>query len=247
MATIPNQGTGLRHVRKTINFDGSANNGNFGDAVSVFTITGAVIPVLFSLHCTDDLVGANLAGTYAALGTSNEEQSLTSQFVLDGAVAGKFPNSAGDGWGEVQGLPFVFAAGDPGKASGAVASNIALMVGTIGGGDDVTDGTLVIDFWYYPVTDGGALAGDDIDTELIAAANAQVVDALATDTYAEPDSVPAATSSLKDKINWLFALARNKVTQTSTTQTLRNDADSGNIATSSVSDDGSTFTRGEWS
>lgn len=77
--------------------------------------------------------------------------------------------------------------------------------------------------------------------------NAEVVDALATDTYAEPSSIPAATSSLKDKVGWLFALARNKMTQTSTTQTLRNDADSGNIATSSTSDDGTTATRGEWS
>jgi len=125
--------------------------------------------------------------------------------------------------------------------------DVVFKVVNLGTGADITGGTIIVDAWYYAVTDDGALAGDDIDTELVAAVNAQVVDALATDTYAEPGSVPAATSSLKDKINWLFALARNKVTQTSTTQTLRNDADSGNIATSSVSDDGSTFTRGEWS
>lgn len=75
----------------------------------------------------------------------------------------------------------------------------------------------------------------------------EVVDALTVDTYAEVSGVPAATSSLKDKINWLFALARNKINQTSSTQTLRNDADSGNIATASVSDDGTTATRAEWS
>lgn len=76
--------------------------------------------------------------------------------------------------------------------------------------------------------------------------NTEVVDALATDTYAEPGSVPAATASLKDKLGWLMALARNKITQTSTTQSLRNDADAGNIATATVSDDGTTATRGEW-
>lgn len=76
--------------------------------------------------------------------------------------------------------------------------------------------------------------------------NAEVVDALATDTYAESASVPAATASLAAKIQWLATLARNKITQTSTTQTLRNDADSGNIATSTVSDDATTATRGEW-
>ena len=77
--------------------------------------------------------------------------------------------------------------------------------------------------------------------------NAEVVDALATDTYAEPAGVPAATASLKDKVGWLFTLARNKVTQTEDTTTLRNDADGADIATSAVSDDATTFTRGEWS
>lgn len=85
------------------------------------------------------------------------------------------------------------------------------------------------------------------DTVSLTNINAQVVDALATDTYAEPGSVPSANVSLADKINWLFALARNKITQTSTTMTLRNDADDADIATATVSDDGSTATRGEFS
>jgi hypothetical protein len=79
-----------------------------------------------------------------------------------------------------------------------------------------------------------------------ASVNAEVVDALATDTYAEPSAPPAATASIAAKISWNCALARNKITQTATTQTLRNDADSGNISTAAVSDDGTTFTRAEW-
>lgn len=81
--------------------------------------------------------------------------------------------------------------------------------------------------------------GDELEARLTAA--------LTTTTYAEPSSVPAATSSLKDKINWLFALARNKVTSSATTVALRNDADSGNIATAAQSDDGTTYTRNEFS
>ena len=80
----------------------------------------------------------------------------------------------------------------------------------------------------------------------LAAINAEVVDTLATDTYAEVGAVVAATSSLSAKINWLFALARNKVTSTATTITLRNDADGADIATSTKSDDATTYTRGEW-
>lgn len=66
-----------------------------------------------------------------------------------------------------------------------------------------------------------------------------------TDTFAEPSSIPAATATLPAKIGLITALARNKVTQTATTQTLRNDADSANIGTASVSDDGTTFTKGK--
>ena len=62
----------------------------------------------------------------------------------------------------------------------------------------------------------------------------------------EPTAVPAVTGTMKVAMAWLLALARNKITQTATTQTLRNDADDTSIATSTVSDDATTFTRGEW-
>lgn len=102
------------------------------------------------------------------------------------------------------------------------------------------------------LTNARAVLLDNLDAAVTTRAtpaqvNAEVVDCLNVDTYAEPASVPAATSTLVDKIKWLFALARNKITQTATTQTLRNDADSANVATSTVSDDGTTFTRGEFS
>lgn len=61
-----------------------------------------------------------------------------------------------------------------------------------------------------------------------------------------PTAAPSATANISDAIAWMFTLSRNKVLETATTQTLRNDADSGNIATAAVSDDGTTFTRAEW-
>jgi hypothetical protein len=76
--------------------------------------------------------------------------------------------------------------------------------------------------------------------------NAEVLDVLVTDTFAEPSAPPNATSSIKDKINWVFVGARNKQTQTATTSTIRNAADAGNIAQATVSDDGTTATRGRW-
>lgn len=67
-----------------------------------------------------------------------------------------------------------------------------------------------------------------------------------TAALAEPTSVIAANANLKDKINWMSALTRNKITQTATTQTLLADDGSTPIAASTVSDDGTTATRGEF-
>lgn len=77
--------------------------------------------------------------------------------------------------------------------------------------------------------------------------NAQVLDVLNTDTFAEISSIPAATTTLTNMIRLLYSLARNKTMQTATTFTLRNDADSGNIGTATVSDDGTTGTKGKLS
>jgi len=65
----------------------------------------------------------------------------------------------------------------------------------------------------------------------------------------EPTAAPtygAGGSGVEEVLAWLLALNRNKLTQTSSLTTLRNDADSGNVGTSSISDDGTTLTRGEW-
>ncbi len=77
--------------------------------------------------------------------------------------------------------------------------------------------------------------------------NAEVLDVLTVDTFAEPASVPAATASLKDKIGWLMTLARNRITQTNTTQTLYADDGTTPVGASTVSDDGTEFVKAEWS
>jgi hypothetical protein len=123
------------------------------------------------------------------------------------------------------------------KAAAAPASGVSLseMIRAI------YDDTAVIGAAGVGLTDLGGMS-----TTMKGQVNAEVDTALVTTTYAEPAAVPAATSSIKDKINWLFALARNKGTQTSTTKTLRNDADGADIASSTISDDSTTFTRGKW-
>jgi len=77
--------------------------------------------------------------------------------------------------------------------------------------------------------------------------NAEVLDVLDTDTFSELASVPGASPTLSQAIRWLYLLARNKITQTSTAQSVKADDASTEVASATVGDDGTTATRGEWS
>ena len=79
------------------------------------------------------------------------------------------------------------------------------------------------------------------------AAEQEIADVVLDRSITEPSAVWTWPASLRSVIAWLGALSRNKVTQTATTQTVRNDADSATIATSTHADDGTTHTRGEFS
>lgn len=90
----------------------------------------------------------------------------------------------------------------------------------------------------------GAMANDSLTA---AALDASAVNEIWAKTMTELAAVPGVTASVLEALQWVFLLSRNKITQTATTQTLRNDADSADIATSAVSDDGTTFERAEFS
>lgn len=80
------------------------------------------------------------------------------------------------------------------------------------------------------------------------ALSASGIDAILDEPITEPSGTFAwGSATLRNIVGWLGALSRNKMTRTSTTQTLRNDSDAADIAASTVSDDGTTATRGEFS
>jgi len=56
---------------------------------------------------------------------------------------------------------------------------------------------------------------------------------------------PSATASVLTAINWLYEAWRNKITTTSTTMTLHKDDGSTALTKSTISDDKTTFTKGE--
>ena len=98
------------------------------------------------------------------------------------------------------------------------------------------------------LTDTNALNDTKVpDTISLANIKTQASEVLFTDTHAEETAIFAANAPIGTKWNFIAAFYRNKITQTETTTLLRNNADDGTIATSTVSDDATTFVRGEFS
>lgn len=86
-----------------------------------------------------------------------------------------------------------------------------------------------------------------LDALTSADVNAEVVDAIATDARSEPTSVPAANASMAEKIDFLYLLARNKVTEDTSDakQTYYQDDGTTVFAEATVSTTGDATTRGE--
>lgn len=80
----------------------------------------------------------------------------------------------------------------------------------------------------------------------LTAFNPQLLQASWTQACTEPTAVVAASPTAIAALSWLLTLSRNKITQTATTQLLKADDGATTIATSTVSDDGTTATRGEF-
>lgn len=77
--------------------------------------------------------------------------------------------------------------------------------------------------------------------------NAEVVDALNTDTYAEPSQgAPGATISLAAKLNWLYASWRNKKDNDGSVTNLYADNGTTVVAKQTTSSSGGTVTKAEW-
>lgn len=95
-----------------------------------------------------------------------------------------------------------------------------------------------------------AAAGDNISVirPALSAAqvNAEVVDAINVDTYAEPgQEAPAATASIVKKIGYTYKFLRNRKTQDATTLKVYGDDATTVDQKSTVSDNGTTYDQGE--
>lgn len=154
MAVIPESTKGLRHVRKTITFTGGAGSGAAG-SVTVFTITGRVLVERFTVYCTTDLT--DTGGATLDFGVTGFTSLFTNVNPIDPATAldaGEWwdfsgPAAARVGGGAYTQYDAFYISADP-------IFTVALA--------DINGGVVVVDMWYTPITDDGALAGDDITT-----------------------------------------------------------------------------------
>jgi hypothetical protein len=86
----------------------------------------------------------------------------------------------------------------------------------------------------------------DLTSTMKASVNTEVLDVLNTDTFAEPgQGTPSATTTLVQKIGFLFKAWRNRTTQTASEYALYSDDAVTKDQEAVVSDDGTTTTRGE--
>lgn len=100
-----------------------------------------------------------------------------------------------------------------------------------------------------------ALGASEIATDAIGAAeiaadaiaSSELATTAVTEVWSVTGTEPAAkpvwgTSTMKQVMEWAASWSINKVTQTSSTKTLRNTGDTANVVTCAVSDNGTTFT-----
>jgi hypothetical protein len=133
----------------------------------------------------------------------------------------------------------------------SVASPTNITAGTISTATSVTAigaGGIASASFAAGAVDAAAIATDAITSaELAASAATKITTAVWAQLMSELAAVPAVTDSVLAALEWLFLQSRNKITQTATTQLLRNNADNATIGTSTVSDDATTFIRGVFS
>lgn len=113
---------------------------------------------------------------------------------------------------------------DVGVMSGVVSDTYSMVTGMSG----------VLSDTYSAVIAPGASALSDIASAVWARVGT------------EPTTAVAANATMGATMDWLRAMHRNKITQTATVQSLRNDGDNADIASAAVSDDTTTFIRGEF-
>lgn len=155
---IDAQPVDLIHVRKTLTFTGAAGAGQSGSPIPLFTLTGRVILERGTAYLTS---GASAGGGTLAIGPTADTTAIMRAIPADGGTG--FPYyvqaTSGAGWRENWTDLIDSMGGGTTFDNSGYTRNITIsqsIRGTVGTAD-ITGGTLVVDLWYRPITDDGAL------------------------------------------------------------------------------------------
>ena len=227
---------------------------NFAD-LAITVTTGLV-----SVGTNNDKAGYSISGaittldglnnfdpttdTVATVTTLTNLPAITAGWLTAAGIAASALNGKGDwnigktGYSLTQTFPTNFA-------DLAITASTGLV--SVGTNNDKTGYTAstVSDKTGYSIS-GTITTLDGLNDLSAAEVNAEMVDTLVTDTYAEPgQGAPAATASLKDKIGYLYKMLRNKKIANATLVEVYNDAGDTVDQKRTVSDDGVDYTEEE--
>lgn len=158
-------------------------------------------------------------------------------------------NNDKTGYSLSQAFPTNFADLSITATTGLVAVSTATVV-QVGTNNDKTGYSLSqafpTNFSSLSITTGGLVGISTASLVQVGTIASGAVTSIWAATCTEPTAVVAAGPTAIAGLSWLLTLSRNKITQSSTLQTLFADDGSTTVAASTISDDGSTFTKAEW-
>ena len=134
---------GTRHVRATLAFDGSTV-GDVGTD-TIFAITGRVWLLGFTAFCTESLTEGGATAT-AEVGTATDINGLIVQTIATAIDINEW-------WFDATPLPGLVQM-DALQIDALLSEDIILTTGS----QTISNGTIIFDAWYIPITDNGALA-----------------------------------------------------------------------------------------
>jgi hypothetical protein len=204
---------------------GHASAGTFGEYVNADTV-----------RISGDATSADNLEAYTD-GTTPQPVNVTQ--VSGDATAADNLEAALDGTGGV-----TITAALTGAITGNITGNLSGSVGSVSGAVGSVTGAV------GSVTGnvGGNVTGTvgSLAAQAKADVNAEVLDVLNTDTFAEPgQGAPGTTVSLVTKVGFLYKAWRNRSTQTANEYALYADNATTKDQEAIVGDDGTTFDRGE--
>jgi hypothetical protein len=189
------------------------------------------VPDINTHDATGAVTDADSTPTYAVYEEDNDTPIVTGNFTkrtsLTGEYRASFTASAGNGF-------------EAGKCYSVKA------FATV---DGISAKATIMWFRVAPAEPSAgvpSVVASSLGTQAKADVNAEVLDVLNTDTFAEPgQEAPPATASIVRKLGWLYKSFRNRKTQDATT--LKIFADNGTTvdAKATVSDSGTEFDHGE--